>query len=200
MITKCRPIEIARKKFSDFENYEKNENQVFLVGYEIDTDGNKKNVKIDAKDLSFGSGSSNTDTSHKSYLINKLVSGKNDYYEANSLGVNFNLSKCGNFIEIIKVDESLFIECESPEEDDVNDNVKEFIFTVNGETPGKTSIIIIRLKDENGSLFPLNCDTLYFVYDNQIIAEIDKNDVNNNYVYIEIFHTHNSNIVRAVSY
>ena len=196
MITKCRPIEIARKKFSDFEDYEKNENQVFLVVYDIDAEGNKKNIKIDAKNLSLGSGSSNNDSSHKSHLIDKLVSGKNEYYEANSLGVNFNLSKCGDFIEVMEVDESLFIDCGAPEDDDSNGIVKEFIFTVDGETPGKTSIIIIRLKNN----FPSDCNTLYFVYDNQIIAEMDANDVNNNYVYIEIFHTHSTNIVRAISY
>lgn len=194
MITKCKPIEIARKKFSDFDTYEKNENQVFLVGYEIDSEGNKKNVKIDASAISNGNNSSN-DVSHKTHKIETLSNISDDYYSYSTLGVTFKLEKCGDFIEIMNVSEKVLIDCESPEPDDVN-GTKELIFTTTEDSSkiGKNTVIIMR-----NFAFPENCGTIYLVYDNNTIAEIDK-DSEFSYVYIEIFHTHESNIVRALCY
>lgn len=198
MITKCKPIEITRKKFSDFDIYEKNENQVFLVGYEIDSDGNKKNVKIDASSISIGNNLPNSST-HKIHKIDLLTNVSDNYYSYSPLGITFNLDNCGDFVEIMNVSEKVLINCESPEADD-GEGSKELIFTTNESSNkiGKNTIIIMR-----NFTFPENCETIYLVYsndeDNNVIAEIDKNS-GISYVYIEIFHAHDSNIVRAISY
>ena len=49
VISKCVPMEISRKKFSQFQ--ECNPEEMIFVGYKTDEDGKKVNAKVDIGNL-----------------------------------------------------------------------------------------------------------------------------------------------------
>ena len=185
MISKCRPIEIIRKKFSDFDNYEKNENEVFLVGYEISQDGTKKNVKINIKDFDFGSSSSKTE--RKAFYYEKLfsdhhandngyISSKDDFHHK----IVFNVG-LGKYFEIDSVDSDMFetSECED------NDLIIDFSGT--DTVVGESTKILMR------NVCPSHINSVNVVVDNYCVAEISNGET----LIIDIFHTKNTEIVSA---
>lgn len=185
MISKCRPIEIIRKKFSDFDNYEKNENEVFLVGYEISQDGNKKNVKINVKDFDFGSSSSKTE--RKAFYYEKLfsdhhandngyISSKDDFHHK----IVFNVG-LGKYFEIDGVESDMFetSECED------NDLIIDFSGT--DTVVGESTKILMR------NVCPSHINSVNVVVDNYCVAEISNGET----LIIDIFHTKNTEIVSA---
>lgn len=185
MITKCRPIEIIRKKFSDFENYEKNENEVYLVGYEVDKDGNRKNVKINAKSLNIGE---NVPSSPKSLLINEITNapGKGYTVSIDSLYDNHYCIKfdvdVADFFQIEKIDPSII----------VKENCEEYglILDIRGSLEnsiGKTTRIIMY------DVCPENYDGVNILYGDYIIGEVHYGQT----LIVDIFHTFHSEIVIA---
>lgn len=189
MIAKCRPIEIIRKKFSDFEKYEENENEVFLVGYEIDSEGNKKNIKINAKDIK-------TDNSEllipKALKIDELSTapdGSNGYslsfdrYNDNHYTVTFNVD-VAEYFQIEKVNPEIL----------KKENCDEYgiIIDVGGSLDkciGKTTRIIMY------NACPRNIESVNILYGDYIIGEVSYGQT----VIIDIFHTFHSEIVIARS-
>ena len=183
MITKCRPIEIMRKKFSDFDQYQDTENQVFLVGYEIDQEGNKKNVKIDISDVGLSQSSS-----FKAKKFEKISKGQyEDYSVGTSNIVMFDLTNCMDFIQVNSVSPEVLSECDSPEEGD--GIVKHFIFDTINAKPGKKTKLLMR------NVCPEDVDTVYVIFNDYIIAEVRQNQ----HVIIEILHTFDSEIIVARS-
>lgn len=187
MISKCRPIEIIRKKFSDFEVYEKSENEVFLVGYEIDKEGNKKNVKINTKDINFGENTPSK-TERKSFYHDVLLpdyhSNENDYISSEDgyhHKVTFNVD-LGKYFEFDGVDPDIFVvtgECTDA------DLVIDFSGT---ETVmGETTKILMR------NVCPNFHESVNIVVNNYYVAEVSKGET----LIVDIFHTHNTEIVTA---
>ena len=184
MITKCRQIEIMRKKFSDFDDYEKNENQIFLVGYEIDADGNKKNIKINTSDVGL-----NENNCFKAKKFESITDGLyDDYYvDSTTKTVTFNLTNCMDFIQINSVDQSLLVDCEDADPRD--GKVKHLSIDTMNSQPGKKTKMLLR------NVCPEDVDTVYIIFNNYIIAEIKQNQ----HVIIEILHTYDSEILIARS-
>lgn len=184
MITKCRPIEIMRKKFSDFEEYEKSENQIFLVGYEIDSEGNKKNIKINTSDVGL-----NENASFKTKKFETITEGLFDDYsvDGSTKTITFNLTNCMDFIQINSVDSALLVDCEDADPRD--GKVKHLIIDTINARPGKKTKMLLR------NVCPQDVDTVYIIFNNYIIAEIKENQ----HVIIEILHTYDSEILVARS-
>ena len=190
MIAKCRPIEIIRKKFSDFENYEKNENEVFLVGYEIDSEGNKKNIKINSKELKSGGGDYK---GPKSIKIDELSSTDVNINTAYSLSFNpltdnhytvtFN-ANVADFFQIEGINSSII----------KKENCDEYglIIDVGGSLEkciGKSTRILMY------NVCPKDYESINIIYGDYIIGEVDYGQT----VIIDIFHTFHSEIVIARS-
>lgn len=185
MISKCRPIEIVRKKFSDFDQYEKNENEVFLVGYEISQDGNKKNVKINVKDFDFGSSSSKTE--RKPFYYEKIfsnhhandngyISSKDDYHHK----IVFNVG-LGKYFEIDSVESNMFEPSECEDVDLIID------FSGTDIVVGESTKILMR------DVCPSYINSVNIIVDDYCVAEVSNGET----LIIDIFHTKNTEIVSA---
>lgn len=187
MISKCRPIEIIRKKFSDFEAYEKSENEVFLVGYEIDKEGNKKNVKINTKDINFGENTP-PKTERKSFYHDVLLpnhhSNENDYIsskEGYHHKVTFNVD-LGKYFEFDAVDSNIFVVTE-----DCTDADLIIDFSGTETVMGETTKILMR------NVCPNFHESVNIIVNNYCVAEVSEGET----LIVDIFHTHNTEIVTA---
>lgn len=189
MIAKCKPIEIIRKKFSDFEKYEENENEVFLVGYEIDQEGNKKNIKINTKDLKTQNEDTNIPKALKIDELSTELNGSNGY------DVSFNPNTDNHYTITFNVDVADYFQIESVSPSIIKkENCDDYgiIIDVGGSLEkciGKYTRIIMY------NVCPENYESVNILYGDYIIGEVDYGQT----VIIDIFHTFHSEIVMARS-
>ena len=189
MIAKCRPIEIIRKKFSDFEKYEENENEVFLVGYEIDSEGNKKNIKINTKDLKTENVDKNIPKALKIDELSTELDGSNGY------SISFNPLTDNHCTVSFNVDVADYFQIESVSPSIIKkENCDDYgiIIDVCGSLEkciGKNTRIIMY------NVCPEDYESVDILYGDYIIGEVDYGQT----VIIDIFHTFHSEIVIARS-
>lgn len=189
MILKCKPLEITRKKFSDFEFSETSPNkELYLVGYEIDNEGNKKNVKILSSEI--------TQKSKKKIKhITNISKDGGDGYEIkegeNHKQIIFSLADCVDFLQIGVLGQSQSIDTVLYESD-CDDYGVDLGFDVSGlseeELIGRNSLLLLR------NACPKDKEVTFF-FNGSEIATIMHGET----LLINILHTFDSEIISSLS-
>lgn len=147
MISKCSTVVLSKSKFSDFEVFPgPGIDNLFLVGYSYDEDGNAYNVKIDAESIVSGNKFPN--------IINVLDTDGNDNYkwkhiDSQHFVCEFNTVDFEPYVEVKEFEPAALAE----------DSKWIFGFKLSDETPVGT-VVTVNLKNIPGEL--VHAVKLYF--------------------------------------